>query len=215
VLSGVSAWQLPNLRQSVAIVSTAHDNQRGGAMALYAFDGTWNQSVVGDGIEGDADTNVVHFYEAYRGLKWYVAGPGTRVGELGRTIGGLTGAGARQRLEEAYAQLRKDYAAGERTIDIVGFSRGAAIALDFANFINDHGIRDAQTDAIIAGDVKIRFLGLWDVVGAFGIPWGEAIFQRLNIGHQLSVPPNVEYAFHALSIDDRRQAFRPTRQVNA
>lgn len=184
-------------------------------MSLYAFDGTWNSAVVDDGQEGEEDTNVVHFYEAYQGPKYYVSGPGTRLGKLGKALGGMTGAGACVRLQEAYKQLRKDFQAGDRTIDIVGFSRGAAIALDFANLINDRGIRDADTDAVIADTASIRFLGLWDVVGSFGIPIGERLFQRIDLGHKLSVPDNVDYAFHALAMDDRRQTFRPTRQLHA
>ncbi|HET7160342.1 MAG TPA: DUF2235 domain-containing protein [Burkholderiales bacterium] len=184
-------------------------------MSLYAFDGTWNSAVVDDGEEGEDDTNVVLFFDAYQGRKWYVSGPGTRLGKLGKAVGGFMGAGARERVEEAYTQLCADYAAGDTTIDIVGFSRGAAIALDFANLINDRGIRDSATDAVIANNVSIRFLGLWDVVGSFGIPVGEQLFQKINLGHTLSVPENVEYAFHALAMDDRRQSFRPTRQLQA
>ncbi|MES2561651.1 MAG: DUF2235 domain-containing protein, partial [Pseudomonadota bacterium] len=160
-------------------------------------------------------TNVVLFFDAYQGPKWYVSGPGTRLGKLGKALGGFTGAGARERLQEAYKQLCTNYKAGDTTIDIVGFSRGAAIALDFANLIKDRGIRDSATDAVIANDASIRFLGLWDVVGSFGIPVGEQLFQKINLGHALSVPDNVEYAFHALAMDDRRQSFRPTRQLQA
>lgn len=184
-------------------------------MSLYAFDGTWNSAVIDDGQEGKDDTNVVLFYEAYQGRKWYVSGPGTRLGKLGKALGGVMGAGARERLQEAYKQLCTDYEAGDTTIDIVGFSRGAAIALDFANLIKDRGIRESATDAVIANNVPIRFLGLWDVVGSFGIPVGERLFQKINLGHTLSVPGNVEYAFHALAMDDRRQSFRPTRQLSA
>lgn len=184
-------------------------------MALYAFDGTWNSALIDDDLEGPDDTNVVRFYEAYDGSKWYVSGPGTRLGRLGKAVGGLTGAGARDRVEEAYLALAAGYAQGDTTIDIVGFSRGAAIALDFANLIKDKGIRDPETDRVMAADVQIRFLGLWDVVGSFGIPFGERIFQRLNVGHKLRVPKHVEYAYHALALDERRQSFRPTRQLNA
>src|SRR5262245_15588305 len=184
-------------------------------MALYAFDGTWNSSVVDDDIQSADDTNVVRFYEAYNGSKWYVSGPGTRLGKIGRGVGGLTGAGAHDRLEEAYVALVKAVRAGDTTIDIIGFSRGAAIALDFANLIHDTGIVDPETDEVLAKDVPIRFLGLWDVVGSFGVPFGQLLFQRLNVGHKLSVPDNVQFAHHALAMDERRQSFRPTRQINA
>ena len=183
-------------------------------MALYAFDGTWNASVVDDGKPEPHDTNVVRFYEAYTGPKWYVSGPGTRLGKIGQALGGFAGAGAGQRLAEAYKRLLHVYVPGE-PIDIVGFSRGAAIALDFANLIHDNGVRDPDTGNVVAQNVPIRFLGLWDVVGSFGVPIGKHVFQKLNVGHKLRVPPNVQYAYHALAMDERRQTFRPTRQLNA
>lgn len=184
-------------------------------MALYAFDGTWNSAIVDDAEQGEDDTNVVRFYEAYAGPKWYVSGPGTRLGKLGRKVGGLTGAGARDRIEEAYRALAETYGNGDTTIDIVGFSRGAAIALDFANLIAEEGVRNPDSDEVIAQHAPIRFVGLWDTVGAFGVPVGQVLFQRLNLGHKLHVPDNVQYAYHALALDERRQSFRPTRQLNA
>jgi len=184
-------------------------------MALYAFDGTWNSSVVDDDVQEADDTNVVRFYEACRGRKWYVSGPGTRRGAIGKKIGGLTGAGARDRLEEAYKALVAAYAQGDTAIDIVGFSRGAAIALDFANLIHETGIQNPESGEVIAKNVSVRFVGLWDVVGSFGVPIGQMLFQKLNLGHELHVPKNVEYAYHALALDERRQSFAPTRQTNA
>lgn len=185
-------------------------------MALYAFDGTWNSALVDDEVREEDDTNVVCFFEAYQGRKWYVPGPGTRRGRIGKTLGGVAGAGARGRLEEACKALAAAFRAGDSTIDIVGFSRGAAIALDFANLIHDQGVRDPDTDErIAAADVEIRFVGLWDTVGAFGVPYGQLLFQRVNLGHKLRIPANVQHAYHALAMDERRQAFRPTRQLGA
>ncbi len=74
-------------------------------MALYAFDGTWNSATLNDDIEQVNETNVAHFSEAYTGPKWYVSGPGTRFGDVGRVIGGALGAGGPERIKEAYKQL--------------------------------------------------------------------------------------------------------------
>ena len=59
----------------------------------------------------------------------------------------------------------------------------------------------------------IRFLGVWDVVGSFGIPinLGPFLFQEYNLGYTLMLPANVEYCFHAMALDERRQTFRVTR----
>src|SRR5688500_12057111 len=98
-------------------------------MALYAFDGTSRE----DELENEKDTNVVRFARAYRGRRCYRTGVGTRFGGLGQVIGGWTGAGLQQRVDEAIAVLRQNFARGDREIDVVGFSRGAAAALHFAN----------------------------------------------------------------------------------
>jgi uncharacterized protein (DUF2235 family) len=60
--------------------------------------------------------------------------------------------------------------------------------------------------------VPIHFLGVWDTVGALGIPLG--LFQsRLKgrIGfHDTELAPNVDYAYHALAIHEFRENFPPT-----
>ncbi len=98
---------------------------------------------------------------------------------------------------------------------MVGFSRGAAIALDFVNHLASKGVRDPQTGRRIQPEV--RFLGLWDVVAAFGlaINIGPLKFNEINIGHKLTLPKNVKYCYHALALDERRQSFRVTRVKGA
>lgn len=160
-------------------------------MALYAFDGTWNK----DEAEEGADTNVVKFAEAYTEETCYRPGVGTRFGKLGKIFGGLFGAGADQRLDEMLKELESNFADGDRIIDIIGFSRGAALALEFANMVNDE-----------KQGAPVRFVGLWDTVASFGLPGN-----RINIGHKLTLPDNVEHCFHAMSLDERRGNFPLTR----
>lgn len=82
-------------------------------MALYAFDGTWNSATLADNVEQENETNVANFCEAYADEnKWYVPGPGTRFGNVGRVLGGATGLGGLMRVREAYSQLCKDWQAG-------------------------------------------------------------------------------------------------------
>lgn len=79
-------------------------------MALYVFDGTWNE----DEDAPDQDTNAVRFAELYEGPVEYRAGVGTRFGTLGRLLGGLFGAGGRFRIEEMYDAATKNWDAGDR-----------------------------------------------------------------------------------------------------
>ncbi|MGH7774075.1 MAG: phospholipase effector Tle1 domain-containing protein, partial [Candidatus Binatia bacterium] len=127
-------------------------------------------------------------------------------------LGGAFGVGGKERINEAISHLSQSCANGDRAIDIVGFSRGAALALHFANTIAHRGILDPETGKVTEPHPKIRFLGLWDVVAAFGIPIDIGIpFSRINLGYWLTLPGNVAHCFHALALDERRQAFRPTR----
>jgi hypothetical protein len=88
-----------------------------------------------------------------------------------------------------------DAALGETTVDIAGFSRGAALALSFANEI-----------ASKMKGVPVRFIGVFDVVGEFGLP-GE----HVNAGHNLHLPPNAKNVYHAMALDETRAAFQLTR----
>jgi hypothetical protein len=102
-------------------------------MALYAFDGTSKE----DETENEKDTNVVRFARAYRGRRFYRPGVGTRFGGIGRLFGRWVGAGLHQRVDEAVDALERNFERGDREIDVVGFSRGAAGALHFVNQIWD------------------------------------------------------------------------------
>jgi hypothetical protein len=181
-------------------------------MGLYAFDGTWNEGKTGEDPH-HANTNVFRFHAAYQGnsgkKEFYVAGVGTRFDVAGKVFGGAFGLGELPRLEEAYKALCDRWAAGDRDIDIVGFSRGAATTLDFCRMIQERGIKDAAGNAV-EKTPQIRFLGVWDIVDAFGL--GFLGIQDFNFGHSLSLPKaSLRFAFHALALDERRPSFLPTR----
>jgi uncharacterized protein (DUF2235 family) len=191
-------------------------------MALYAFDGTRDDDRdLGNDPEGVAKaTNVWKFYSAYdaclrpKGISSvYVPGVGTRFGPIGAVVGGALGAGWLERIEATYHTLCAAYVGGDRDIDIVGFSRGAAIALDFANKVAKSGITHNGT--VVEANPKIRFLGLFDVVAAFGVANLGFAFSKLNVGHHLELPPQVEHCFHAIALDERRPQFVVTHVANA
>jgi T6SS, Phospholipase effector Tle1-like, catalytic domain len=182
-------------------------------MALYAFDGTWNSEKDGED-RNHHNTNVVKFYQAYTARSGtkdkYVEGIGTRHQTAGKIIGGLFGAGELPRLEEAYDHLCQNWQDNDRIIDVVGFSRGAATTLDFCHMIGSRGIRRPGTADVVEANPQIRFVGVWDVVAAFGL--GFLGNEVLNFGHHLSIPGSgIEYCFHALALDEKRLSFIPTR----
>jgi hypothetical protein len=182
-------------------------------VALFAFDGTWNEAKDNDDPKY-GNTNVVRFYNAYHAHSntqdFYVAGVGTRFDLIGRVAGGVFGLGELPRIDEAYDHACQTWAAGDHVIDVVGFSRGAATTLDFCHCVQERGIRRPGSKEVVEPKPKIRFLGVWDVVGAFGLANLGNV--DLNIGHHLSLPKaNLEYCFHALALDERRPSFLPTR----
>jgi len=66
-------------------------------------------------------------------------------------------------------------------------------------------------------DLRIRYLGLWDTVGALGIPRLLPISIGLNKSyefHDTALSRSVRHARHALAIDERRAAFAPTLWSN-
>src|SRR3954453_9082120 len=187
-------------------------------MALYAFDGTWNEAKTTEDPSYQ-NTNVVRFFNAYAkntppGSNFYVAGVGTRFDVIGRVLGGAFGLGELPRIKEAYAHLCRAWASGDTAIDVVGFSRGAATTLDFCHHVRERGIRHPDTDELIEPEPQIRFLGVWDVVAAFGLAnLGNEV---LNTGPHLSLPQkNLKFCFHALALDERRLSFLPTRLPGA
>jgi uncharacterized protein (DUF2235 family) len=171
-------------------------------MALYAFDGTGNEDRPGE----DLDSNVLEFFRAYIPLgnddpgqplgSLYLKGIGTRAKTfVGEGLAEAFGIGGHKRVRQALDRLENNCEAGDTVIDVIGFSRGAALAISFANEI-----------ASKFPKLPIRFIGVWDIVGQFGAP-GE----HVNAGHNLKMPPNVLHCYHATALDERRALFPLTR----
>lgn len=178
-------------------------------MALYAFDGTWNE----DRELPEFDTNVRKFFELSaepEDHKLYTSGVGTRFGFIGRLLGGGLGLGGQRRVDGAYEDLVETLQPGE-PIDVIGFSRGSALALDFVNEIARKKGKPG------APQPPVRFLGLFDHVPAFGLPnVGFSKHVDINPGVTLTIPPSgVNHCVHALALDERRNAFGVTRVEGA
>jgi uncharacterized protein (DUF2235 family) len=187
-------------------------------MALYAFDGTGqdDNNNPNDWAAVAGDTNIYRFFSAYKANSSptgvtcdYVQGVGTRYGLPGKIIGGAWGAGWLPRIDAAYESLCTAYEAGNHDIDVIGFSRGAAIALDFVNKVAKEGI--TRDGTVVEPHPSIRFVGLFDVVAAFGVANLGFIFAQINPLHHLDLPDSVQHCFHAMSLDERRPSFENRR----
>ena len=62
-------------------------------------------------------------------------------------------------------------------------------------------------------EARIHFIGVWDTVGALGIPefipFISRLWNRRCMFHDVKLSSSVDNAFHALSIDERRKPFSP------
>jgi uncharacterized protein (DUF2235 family) len=83
--------------------------------------------------------------------------------------------------------------------------------------IRDWFLRQRRSDRLdnVYNGVKIRFLGLWDTVAAYGLPVDEMTrgvsryLWPLELPNRKLDPARVERACHALSLDDQRTTFHP------
>jgi uncharacterized protein (DUF2235 family) len=209
---------------------------------ILCFDGTWNtpdaNPIDGDRstnvfklYEAIAEKNDNEIIQ----LKWYESGVGTEW--YNKIRGGAFGVGLSEKIQSGYAHLAEVYEDGDR-IFIYGFSRGAYCARSLVGMIRNAGLlrrehvdrtRDAyrlyrtrdrgpdEENARIfrrqyARDVQIQLLGVWDTVGALGIPVES--FDRFNKAyyefHDTELSSIVKNAFHAVAIDEHRKCYQPT-----
>jgi uncharacterized protein (DUF2235 family) len=179
-------------------------------------------------------------------LVFYDPGVGTAPHE--RISGGAFGYGLSRNIRNCYRFLTRTYAPGDR-LYLFGFSRGAYTARSLAGLIRNCGILKTddvdQVDAAyafyrdrtsrshprsIASQLfreshshppePIHFIGVWDTVGALGIPnefpgWKEMSqvftgWEQLWGFHDTQLSALVTNAIHALSIDEQRASFKPT-----
>jgi uncharacterized protein (DUF2235 family) len=88
----------------------------------------------------------------------------------------------------------------------------------FAAYRSTGGGSSASTQTT-AGEhpLAIEYVGIWDTVGALGVPSGFLFANSFNKKyqfHDLALSSMVKNARHALSIDERRRTFVPTPWTN-
>lgn len=167
---------------------------------------------------------------------FYDRGLGTHWG-LDRITGGAFGAGISKNIEDAYRFIVSNYSEDDE-IFFFGFSRGAYTVRSTAGLIRNSGLLHKLhaglfPDALdlyrrqdvhpnddearefrrkFSREVGIKFMGVWDTVGALGIPVKglHLITKQKHEFHDVKLSRSIENAFHALAIDERRRSFKPT-----
>jgi uncharacterized protein (DUF2235 family) len=168
---------------------------------------------------------------------FYHAGVGERGNAWDHLWGGALGVGLSKNIIDLYLTLVLNYSPGDEVF-LFGFSRGAYTVRSLAGLIRNSGIikdkylikyKDAyelyrnRTDETHPRapksvefreefswpDFNIKFIGVWDTVGALGIPFHGLKLRYLQF-HDVELSSYVDYAYHALAIDEKRKAFIPT-----
>jgi hypothetical protein len=207
-------------------------------------DGTWNTpEQTRDGVP--VPTNVVKLHHALEDrddqLRYYHPGVGTEPGLVDRLRGGGLGTGLEANIKSAYNWLAATYQDGD-TICLFGFSRGAYTVRSLAGMLDACGLasfppqtpssrrwreidrlydevyrplRRRTTSVRPYPPVPIRFLGVWDTVGALGIPDSLGLLKLLDVPdrcrfHDTRLGPGVQHARHAVALDETRGPFTPT-----
>jgi len=203
---------------------------------IVLFDGTWNDpqdltnvyqlSTLIEAKDGDIEQRF--FYE-----------PGVGTGAWDKLRGGLFGYGLSKNLLKGYDWLVRRYQPGDE-IWVFGFSRGAYTARSLVGLIRKCGLLNTSTPDLLARaehlyrtksaapesaecqafrqrysqEVRIHFLGVWDTVGALGIPGTMISEQGFYAWHDTELSKIVSYAYHAMAIDEHREAYKVAMWTN-
>lgn len=199
---------------------------------ILLFDGTWN--------DPQDQTNVyrvarrLHNEGGGRAQRFYYS-PGVGTARWQRLLGGAFGYGLSSNLLQGYDWLARRYREGDE-IWVFGFSRGAYTARSLVGLIRKCGLLDVVTPALLAEAEqlyrdkalhpdseacsrfkqqyslrpRIRFLGVWDTVGALGIPGTSLSELGKYSWHDTELSSIVDHARHALALDEHRAAYEAT-----
>ena len=199
-------------------------------------DGTWNddqdntnvckiRNAVARVDEGGVEQRV--FYDAGVGTDW-----SNRLG------GGTLGIGLSKNVRDAYEFLVRNHEDGDEIFGF-GFSRGAYTVRSLCGFLKVvELLRDPdpklieraygyyklskeerpgsplhrELPGLARRRVTVRFLGVFDTVGALGVPfpWLKKLNDRRVQFHDTRLSDIIECACQAVAIDERRDPYRPT-----
>jgi len=181
------------------------------------------------------DPNVPNDAKGIKQIVFYDWGIGSYHDKIS---GGGLGAGLEKNVMDGYRFLVHNYESGDE-IYLFGFSRGAYTVRSLCGLINNCNIlKGSESNRIeeafqlyknpehspmsdysihwrkqhsIKDSSIITFVGVWDTVGAMGLPF--SFFGLIKDQHRFydnKLGSNVITARHALSLDEKRDDFEPT-----
>jgi len=173
-------------------------------------------------------------------LLYYDTGIGSEGKMSKRIFDGATGFGISGKILQAYRFVSNNFEPGDE-LYLFGFSRGAFTVRSLAGLIRNSGIlktinlnlvekayniyrsrhprfqpREVEATLFrrtyaVEETTKIKFIGVWDTVGALGNPLPIKGFgNNKNQFHDTDLSSRITNAFHALAIDEKRKNFEAT-----
>ncbi|MDI5919493.1 DUF2235 domain-containing protein [Halomonas sp. LR5S13] len=197
---------------------------------ILLFDGTWNDPQDRTNIYRLARDIHDHDDHGIRQRFFYEPGVGTRQWE--RVVGGAFGLGLSRNLQKGYDWLVRHYL-DDSQIFVFGFSRGAYTARSLVGMIRKCGLLRVSTPGLVeeaeafyrdkdvapddarcrdfrerySREIEIHFIGVWDTVGALGIP-GTNLSEHGHFSwHDTELSSIVKRAYHAVALDEHRAAY--------
>lgn len=204
---------------------------------ILLFDGTWNDPQ--DRTNVYQMSRLIEDYDGKTRQRFFYD-PGVGTGTFNRFTGGAFGTGLSKNLQQGYDWLARNYTAASE-IFVFGFSRGAYTARSLVGMIRKCGLLHISTPTLLdaaeklyrnkqvgpddglcrdfrarySREVKIHLIGVWDTVGALGVP-GTLISERgLYSWHDTRLSKIVERAYQAVALDEHRAAYDAVLWTNA
>lgn len=152
------------------------------------------------------------------------------------TIDIIEGRGINRQIRRVYGRLASQYRPGDR-IFLFGYSRGAYAVRSLAGVIDRVGLLKAEhaternveiayrhyrratcgtahrafVKRFCHAEAPIEMVGVWDTVKALGfrapVIWRWA--EKAHEFHDHSLGPSIRHGYHALALDETREAFQP------
>jgi len=152
---------------------------------------------------------------------------------------GITGREIAKNIMDNYRYLVQNYAPGDE-IYLFGFSRGSYTVRSLCGLINNCGILKRPDTRLIQAAFEhykktgsaygpkgneslafrkahshanrtVKFVGVWDTLGALGIPFSFlGLMDKQDEFYDTKMGDNIDIARHALAIDELRSDFEPT-----
>lgn len=194
------------------------------------FDGTWNDPQDRTNVYRLAQDIQDYDEQSIRQRFYYEPGVGTRQWE--RFVGGVFGMGLSRNLQNGYDWLVRHYVENTQLF-VFGFSRGAYTARSLVGMIRKCGLLRVSTPSLLkeaeslyrdkalapndarccefrdrySREIEIHFIGVWDTVGALGIPGTSFSEHGRFAWHDTELSSIVRRAYQAVALDEHRKAY--------